>query len=52
MQDNGEGGEADAEPDINEHMLIALWRAYKENNPDGTLDGFYKNVSTSNSEEQ
>jgi hypothetical protein len=38
--------------DTDEQMLIALWRTYKEDNPEGTLDDFYKNVSTTNSEVQ
>ena len=35
-----------------EQELLALWRAYKESNPEGTLDAFYKDVSTTNSEVQ
>ena len=48
-----EGAEAigeDIKADVNEQALLAMWRAYKENNPEGTLDDFYKNVSTTNSE--
>ena len=36
--------------DSDELALIALWRVYKENNPEGTLDDFYKEVSATNSE--
>jgi hypothetical protein len=36
--------------DSDEEMLISLWRTYKESNPEGTLDDFYKDVSTANSE--
>ena len=35
-----------------EQALVALWRAFKESNPEGTLDDFRKNVSTSNDEVQ
>jgi hypothetical protein len=42
--------EAYSENDSDEEMLIALWRTYKEINPEGTLDDFYKNVSATNSE--
>ena len=40
----------DESTDYDEQMLVALWRSFKENNPDGTLDDFYKDVSTTNSE--
>ena len=38
--------------DDDEQMLVSLWREYKESNPEGTLDGFYKDVLTANSEVQ
>ena len=38
--------------DSDEQALIALWRTYKEGNPEGTLDDFYKDVATTNSEVQ
>jgi hypothetical protein len=44
------GTVAEADPD--ELALLALWRSYKEQSPEGTLDGFYRNVSTTNSEVQ
>jgi len=50
---NAEGADAGGEnikPDVDEQALLAMWRTYKENNPEGTLDDFYKNVSTTNSE--
>jgi cation:H+ antiporter len=52
---HGDAVEADAANsaiDTDEEMLISLWRMYKESNPEGTLDDFYKNVSTTNSEVQ
>jgi hypothetical protein len=48
--DNGEAGGEDINAETDEQTLVALWRAYKESNPEGTLDDFYKNVSTTNSE--
>jgi hypothetical protein len=36
--------------DTDEETLVALWRMYKEGNPDGTLEAFYKDVLTTNSE--
>ena len=36
--------------DTDEETLIALWRAYKENDPEGTLDKFYREISAKNSE--
>jgi type IV secretory pathway TraG/TraD family ATPase VirD4 len=61
---HGENGEADREvrgeavegaatndsEDADEQMLVALWRMYKESNPEGTLDDFSKDVLTTNSE--
>ena len=44
--------ELEANPDSDEQTLIALWRMYKESNPDGTLDDFYTEVSTTNNEVQ
>lgn len=35
-----------------EQELLSIWRAYKENNPEGTLTDFYKDASTTNSEVQ
>ena len=43
---------ANFDRDSDEQMLIALWRTYKEGNPEGTLEDFYKDVSTTNSEVQ
>jgi type IV secretory pathway TraG/TraD family ATPase VirD4 len=48
--DEFDSPETDETDDADEKMLIALWRTYKENNPEGTLDDFYENVSTVNSE--
>ena len=48
--DGGVNSGAEITVDVNEQTLVALWRTYKENNPEGTLDDFYKNVSTTNSE--
>ena len=45
-----DGDETNSATDSEEEMLVALWRMYKENNPEGTLDDFYKNVLTTNSE--
>jgi hypothetical protein len=45
-----DGDETNSAADSEEEMLVALWRMYKENNPEGTLDDFYKNVLTTNSE--
>ena len=41
-------------PSVNadEETLLALFRAYKEINPEGTLDDFYKDVLTINNEVQ
>ena len=47
-----EEAKSDASDDADEKALLALWRAYKEANPEGTLDDFYKDVSTTNSEVQ
>jgi hypothetical protein len=49
---NTEGGGAVGEgsSDSDEQALITLWRTYKESNPDGTLNDFYKDVSGVNSE--
>ena len=33
-----------------EQMLVALWRAFKESNPDGTLEDFYETISNANKE--
>ena len=38
--------------DSDEQTLIAFWRMYKESNPDGTLDDFYRDVLNTNSEVQ
>ena len=65
-QNTGEGGETPndggsgqytdnapgAPEDSDEQLLVALWRAYKEDNPDGTLEEFYKGVALTNSEVQ
>ena len=40
----------ESEADSDETKLIARWRTYKESNPDGSLDGFYRDVLTTNSE--
>jgi hypothetical protein len=53
IEENTEDGEAvseDSNSDSDEQTLIALWRTYKESNPEGTLDDFYKDVSGTNSE--
>jgi hypothetical protein len=53
IEENIEDGEAvseDSNSDSDEQILIALWRTYKESNPEGTLDDFYKDVSGTNSE--
>jgi hypothetical protein len=53
IEENIEDGEAvseDSNSDSDEQALIALWRTYKESNPEGTLDDFYKDVSGTNSE--
>jgi hypothetical protein len=42
----------DSNSDSDEQTLIALWRTYKESNPEGTLDDFYKDVLGTNSEVQ
>jgi hypothetical protein len=42
----------DSVADADEETLIMLWRMYKESNPEGTLEDFYKDVSTTNSEVQ
>ena len=42
----------DINSDIDEQALIAFWRAYKESNPEATLDDFYKSFSTTNNEVQ
>ena len=42
--------DVDVAVDPEEDTLIALWRMYKENNPEGNLDDFYKNVLATNSE--
>jgi hypothetical protein len=57
---HGQNGEADSKADSetafaadsDEEALIAFWRMYKETNPEGTLDDFYKDISTTNSEVQ
>ena len=57
-QNNEEqNGTDDTEPqdsaqNFEEQMLISLWRAYKEKDPEGTLDNFYKDLSTTNNEVQ
>ena len=33
-----------------EQMLIALWRAFKESNPEGTLEDFYVSITNANEE--
>jgi hypothetical protein len=45
-----EGDTANSAIDPDEEMLIGLWRMYKESKPEGTLDDFYKDVLTTNSE--
>jgi hypothetical protein len=53
IEENAKDGEAvseDSNSDSDEQTLIALWRRYKESNPEGTLDDFYKDVSVTNSE--
>ena len=51
---HGQNEEAKNDDDVgeisDEQILVALWRAYKESNPEGTLEDFYQNVSTTNSE--
>ena len=55
---NAEAPEAEASGanvgggDSDEETLIALWRMYKESKPEGTLDDFYRDVLTTNSEVQ
>ena len=51
-QDEESESDDNSAADSDEQVLIALWRTYKENNPEGTLDDFYKDVSTTNSEVQ
>ena len=52
-EDNGNVSEEnETVTDFDEQVLVALWRTFKESNPDGTLDDFYKNVSITDSEEQ
>jgi hypothetical protein len=48
--EDGEAVSEDSNSDSDEQTLIALWRTYKESNPEGTLDDFYKDVSSTNSE--
>jgi hypothetical protein len=55
IEENIEDGEAVSEnsnSDSDEQMLVALWRTYKKSNPEGTLDDFYKDLATTNSEVQ
>jgi hypothetical protein len=40
----------DITADEDEQILLARWRMYKESNPEATLDDFYEDVSTANSE--
>ena len=47
-----EGSADDHGGDSDEQTLIAFWRMYKESNPEGTLDDFYKDVLNTNSEVQ
>ena len=47
-----EASNESSDADSDEEALIALWRTYKRSNPEGTLDGFYRDVSTTNSEVQ
>jgi hypothetical protein len=48
--EDGEAVSEDSNSDSDEQTLIALWRRYKDSNPEGTLDDFYKDVSGTNSE--
>jgi type IV secretory pathway TraG/TraD family ATPase VirD4 len=50
-EENSDIADQDA-ADSEEQMLIALWRMYKETNPEGTLEDFYKDIASTNSEEQ
>ena len=50
-------GQNDVEGDLesidsDEQLLVDLWRVFKEGNPEGTLDDFWKDVATTNSEVQ
>jgi hypothetical protein len=47
-----EGSVNDLGGDSDEQTLIAFWRMYKESNPEGTLDDFYKDVLNTNSDVQ
>ena len=38
--------------DSDEKALLALWRAYKDSNPEGSLEEFYQNLMTTNNEAQ
>ena len=42
--------EAEVTADPGEQILITLWRAFKEANPEGTLAEFYQNVASTNNE--
>ena len=46
----GRDAAGDDGADADEQMLIRLWRVYKESHPEGTLEDFYQDVSTTNSE--
>ena len=52
QNDEGDGEGRNGAIDSDEEALIALWRMYKESTPEGTLDDFCKDVSTTNSEVQ
>ena len=50
-------GQNDVEGDLesidsDEQLLVDLWRVFKEGNPEGTLEDFWKDVATTNSEVQ
>ena len=50
-------GQNDVESDLesidsDEQLLVDLWRVFKAGNPEGTLDDFWKDVATTNSEVQ
>ena len=47
-----EASNESSDTDSEEEALIALWRTYKRSNPEGTLEDFYRDVSTTNSEVQ
>ena len=52
VHDQAKDAKNETTENVDEQTLISLWRAYKESNPEGTLDDFYKDASATNEEVQ